>query len=86
MEAKVFFFAQQLPLDWFGALRASNNEKADPNQRATEVTKKAVPSPVQEKQAHGSNSNVGYGVLCGNSLLSPNAVNSFLLTFTVRES
>lgn len=68
-------FVQQLPQDWFG-------EKADLNQRATE-TKKAVPSPVQGKQAHGSNSNIGYGFLCRNSLLSPNAGNSFLLTFTV---
>ena len=50
------FFVQQLPQDWFG-------EKADLNQRATE-TKKAVPSPVQGKQAHGSNSNIGYGFLC----------------------
>lgn len=79
-------FLLPLPPDWFGALRGSNNEKADPTQRATEVTKKAVPSPVQGKQAHGSNSNVGYGFLCGNSLLSPNAGNIFLLTFTVRES
>ncbi|KAM7439250.1 hypothetical protein ABFA07_011324 [Porites harrisoni] len=76
-------FLLLLPPDWFGALRASNNEKADPTQRATEVTRKAVLSPVRGKQARGSNSSVGYRALCGNSLLSPNAGNSFLLTFTV---